>query len=289
MRLIKISTVIVFAFFMVMSCDKVKNPIPVKQTAVGTNFITKTNESKVNFRKVFLEDYTGHTCGNCPAAAIVAENLYNQYKDTLVVIAVHAGFFARTNSSYPTSYTTTVGNAWDGASGFGVSAVGNPNGMVNRKDYQGGLIIKETAWPASVALAKKDTFYVRLHLTSNYDPGPRALNVTSKLKFLKAYPNDVRLTLVLMEDSIIGKQKDYSQNPDMVPNYVFMHMLRDDINGPWGAVVKTAPIAVNDSVIVQNNNFAVKENFNDKQLYLVAFVYDAVTRQVLQVEKVKIR
>lgn len=296
MKPIKISLLLTFALAVLMACDKVQNPLPVKETAVGTNFITKTNIAKAHIKKVLLEDYTGHQCGNCPAAAIVAENLGNKYKDTLIVIAVHAGFFARTNATYATSYTTTAGNDWDGSTGFGVSAVGNPNGMVNRKVYPSfTLIQKETAWPASVAVAKNDPFIVRVELTTNYDTSAKALNVSTKLKFAANYANSVKLNLVIMQDSLVGDQKDYSVNPDHVEDYEFMHMLRGDINGSWGVTAKDAPIVANDSVKIENNNFAVNSiftpqiPFNDKKLYVVAIVYDAVTREVLQVEKVKIR
>lgn len=49
------------------------------------------------------------------------------------------------------------------------------------------------------------------------------------------------------------------------------------------------PILANDSVSTSFNNFSINSIFNDKQLYLVGFVSDATTREVLQVEKVKIR
>src|SRR5690606_27366869 len=113
-------------------------------TTTGTSFIIKDNSAIADSRKALLEDYTGHTCGNCPAAAESAHQLAEQYGDKLVLMAVHAGFFSRLkNPDYLTSYTTSVGNDWDGSKGFGVSAVGNPNGMVNRKAYDGSLIQKE--------------------------------------------------------------------------------------------------------------------------------------------------
>ena len=95
--------------------------------------------------------------------------------------------------------------------------------------------------------------------------------------------------MVITEDSIIGPQKDYTKNPDVITNYVFMNMLRGDINGSWGTVLKNAPIVANDSISTSFNNFSISSTFNDKQLYLVGFVSDAITREVLQVEKVKIR
>lgn len=273
------------------SCDKVKNPKVQKDEVQGTNFITKSNDSVSNYKKVLVEDYTGHQCGNCPNAAIVAENLYAQYHGTVVVIAVHAGFWTKTNAEYPTSYTTSAGNDWDNkTSGFGISFIGNPNGMVNRKNFPGeGLVQKETKWPSSVSVSLQETMTVELKLTTNYDPGVRALNTDIKGIFKTNYGNATKISVVLIEDSIIGPQKDYSKIPDKVPNYKFEHMLRGAINGSWGADFKAGAASANDTVRVTYNNFPIDSKFNDRQITVVAFVYDASSREVLQVEKVKIR
>lgn len=286
--ILNLTLILSLVFF--SQCDKVKNPIVKNQEAIGSKFITKTNNTVSGFKKVLLEDYTGHQCGNCPAAALVAKNLAYQYKDTLVVIAVHAGFFTKTNNDYPTSYTTTTGNDWDGSSGFGVSSVGNPNGLVNRKNFPGvGLIQKETKWPTSVSLARKDLFNIKLDVTTKYDTTVRALNTDIKATFLSTYSNTIKISVVFVEDGMIGPQKDYSQNPDKVEDYEFDHMLRGAINGSWGDVLKTAPIVANDTVRTAYPNFALATSFNDKKITVVVFVYDAISREILQVEQVKIR
>ncbi|MBL7921172.1 MAG: Omp28 family outer membrane lipoprotein [Bacteroidia bacterium] len=275
---------IIFMALIFASCDKVDYP------AESVNTDKDSTSGNTYIRKVLLEDYTGHKCGNCPAAAIVAENLYEQYKGKVITIAVHAGFFAKTSSTHPTSYTTTAGNDWDGSTGFAVSAVGNPNGMVNRKNYAGnGLIQKETKWPTTVALAINDTYILGLSIKPNYNESTRMLSTDVTAKFKTSYPNNVKLSLIIIEDSIIGPQTDYSKNPDYIPNYVFMHMLRESINGSWGTDLKTTPIAAKDSVKLSFNNFAIKNLFNDKRLYLVAFAYDATNKEILQVEKVKMK
>jgi len=287
-KLFFVSTVI--AAMLTASCDKVKNPIEQKNTAVGSTFITKSNSSVSNSKKILLEDYTGHQCGNCPAAATVAKNLAAQYQGSVVVIAVHAGFFTKLNAEYPTSYTTTVGNDWDGSSGFGISAAGNPNGMINRKNFPGdGLIQKETKWPTSVSVALQEAFKVKVDVTTNYDPTARALNTDIKAIFKTNYTNNTKVCAVLIEDSIIGPQKDYTKNPDIIHDYEFEHMLRGAINGSWGADFKAGPINVNDSASVSYKNYALEQKLNDRHVSVVVFVYDAVTREVLQVEKVKIR
>jgi thiol-disulfide isomerase/thioredoxin len=170
------------------SCDKVSQPRIKQNQVIGSTFITKNNSQVAHIKKVLLEDYTGHTCGNCPAAADVAHQLYNRYQDTLVAIAVHAGFFARVKlPEYSTSYTTTPGNVWDAAF---IGTAGNPNGMTNRKNYNGnGLVNKETKWPTTVSLALKDPMVVRINVESKYDTIVRSLTTNIKAKFLSTYPN----------------------------------------------------------------------------------------------------
>lgn len=265
------------------SCDKVSNPIQNPDQSVDTTTYV---------RKVLLEDYTGHYCGNCPNAAKVAENLDKQYGGKVIVVAVHAGWFAKLfPPDYVTSYTTAAGNDWDGSSGFGISAVGNPNGMVNRKDYNGnGLIQKETKWPTTVSLALSDTYILGLKLDLNYNSSSRILNTTVKANFKNdaSYPNSVKINVILLEDSIIGDQKDYTKSPDHVTDYVFMHMLRGAINGSWGTELKAGPVKAADSANVSFNNFSIDPKFNEKHLTVVAFAYDAISREVLQVEKAKL-
>ncbi|MEI8138218.1 MAG: Omp28 family outer membrane lipoprotein [Bacteroidota bacterium] len=260
------------------SCDKVTNPI-------------QTSGVKTNSRKILLEDYTGHQCGNCPNAARVADQLEVKYGDKLIVLAVHAGFFTKLNAEFVTSYTCQAGNDWDAATGgFGISAGGNPNGMVNRKNYaDNGLIQKETKWATTISLASDDVEFCDLFLSTTYDATSRKLNTNVKTKFKRSYPNNTKLCVVFAEDSIIGKQKDYTKNPDVVDDYEFKHMLRGSINGSWGANLKSTPIKYNDSVLVSYPNFDLDVKFKDKNISIIAFVYDAITKEVLQVEKVKIK
>ena len=78
------------------SCDVIEEPF-TEEIVVGG--------CAEKCKKILLEDYTGHKCGNCPRAAEKAEELKAIYDDQLVSIAVHAGFFASTfqEISQPTS------------------------------------------------------------------------------------------------------------------------------------------------------------------------------------------
>ena len=263
-------------------CDKIDLP---RETTYSENDNPGTDP--VARHKVLLEDYTGHQCGNCLGAAEVASALQKQYGDDLVVIAVHAGHFAKTSTKYPTSYTTAVGNDWNlefiGANGL------YPNGTVNRKDYTGsGIMSKETKWAAHVDLAFKEQFIVDLVLEQKYDPSTRDLDVVVKGYFKAPYEKNLVLSVVLLEDGIIGPQTDYRIEGHLVPNYVFDHMLRDAVTGSWGTEFTSSAKAAGDSVIVSFDNFPVQAGFNDKKLTVAAFVSEKETRSVIEAEKIKI-
>jgi hypothetical protein len=279
-----LSHIILAAFILsVLGCDYVNKPTsggPTKTTLVDSTIIP---------RKVLVEDYTGHECGNCPAAAIKAQALEDQYHSNIVVLAVHAGFFAQPAAApFTDDFRNTAGNDWDGF--FGIGAAGNPNGMINRKDFPTGTHIKGyNSWATETAPYINTPADAQIKITPTYNAAARTLNVSVKTKYLKALSNNYKLSVVLMEDSILGTQKDYTQNPAIVNNYLFRHMLRGSINGSWGEALNAAPVAAKDSVIKTYSTFAVDPTYNDVHLYVVAFVYNAATYEVIQAEEIKIR
>jgi hypothetical protein len=273
---------------LIASCDHIADPNEkYAPAAAGTNFITKTNGSVSSIKKVLLEDYTGQTCQNCPPAATTAETLSLKYEDSLIVLAVHAGGFAAPNGTlYPNDYRTPAGDTWAGTAGF--SIISYPSGMVNRMDFPTNSHPKAyTTWgnyiPGKIHIPQE----IKLDVTTKYDTSARALNVDVKIKYKKTFTaNDVKLSVVLSEDSIIGNQKSGSS---VIANYVFMHMMRGALNGDWGDVLNTSAVAANDSTSKSYPNFAVNPSFKDKHLAVVVFAYSAATKEIIQAEKVKIR
>ncbi len=284
----KHNVIIIAVFLLFIGCDKVKNPRVNNNSLTGSNFIEKDNTQVLNIKKVLLEDYTGHTCGNCPKAATKAEELSNLYKDTIIVIAPHVGFYAEPTSSYPSDYRTPAGTDWDNF--FGVSASGLPRGMINRINYPTAThLFAYTAWAANIPPLIRIPPSLTIKLKTQYDTTSRILNILHTVKFNQNFNSDLYLNSVLIEDSIVGKQKDYSVTPNDIENYVFHNMLRGSLNGSWGNLLKSSPIVANDSVVKNITGHYVSSSFNDKKLYVVSFVYDNSTKEVIQCEKVKIR
>lgn len=277
------SIIILLALVSLYRCDYVKKPKEISPTTTNGN-------NNVITRNILLEDYTGHTCGNCPQAAVKLNEIHNLYGKKVIAIAVHAGFFAEPTAAgtYSIDYRTPAGDAWDGF--FGNSAAGNPNGMINRKDYTTSTHIKNhNAWASEISNLINQAADAKIILTPNYNTATKQLNLEVKTKFLKTLSNNYKLSVVLSEDSIISPQKDYSQNPSTLYNYTHRHVLRGAINGNFGEVLNASAVAANDSITKVFSNYAINSAFNENKLYVIAFIYDAASYEIIQAEEIKIK
>ena len=277
----------------ISSCDFVNIP----KQAGTTNDTTST----AVIRKVFIEDYTGHHCTNCPLAAAEANTLIALYGSKIVVMGVHAGFFADTalsGTQYRTNFRTPAGDIYDGTTVFNISqGYGNPNGMINRENYPTAYVIGYTDWPTNVAaeLAKPAT--AKLTITNTYNSATRSLNCSVNSTFLydtltgPAY----KLVVAVIQDSIISDQLN---SGTYVTNYVHRHVLRDNINGPWGDNLVTGSIVAN-AVINKSYTYTFPVNYpatggpsstscDINQCYIVAYIYNNGTKEVIQVEEAKV-
>jgi len=284
---------------LLFSCDKIKTPIVEKSTVVGSNFITKTNLNVSESRKILLEDYTAMKCLNCPRASRTVKNMIDSiYGDELIVLSIHTGGLAQPFAQYKTDFRTNSGDAW--RINYGVTSY--PSGVINRKIYgANSILVEDTKWTAIVDQAyNQDQFIVKLNVTTNYDPNVGALNTDVDAIFKKNYSKPLKICVVAVEDGLTGVQLDGSVD---IEDYEFEHVVRGTINGDWGTDLTTKATKARDTVSVSFKNFDLKNSFkylvpnkepkpivvNDQNVSIVVFAYDATTKEVLQVEKVKIR
>lgn len=292
-KILHLSALVIF--FTIVSCDKVSNPIVVKPKIAGSKFVTKTNKDVSDTKKVLLEDYTGQRCPNCPAAAAIIKNVLLPAYSNLIVIAVHQGdAYAEPYGKFTNDFRTDAGETWGGSGGFGPLNTW-PTGLINRRDYNGnGLKLTSTKWPNIMPMTTSDPFVLKLDVTTEYDTIVRALNVYVKGYFKLPYPNAIKIIAVYTEEGITGKQINGSAE---IEDYEFEHMLRGDINGTWGVDLTTKAALAKDSASWTTSGFPLPESakgglgksINDKNVSMVVFAYDVTTKEVLQVEKIKIR
>jgi len=246
-------------------------------------------------RKVLIEDYTGHKCGNCPAAADTLAYIKNKYPGKIIPVAIHAGFFATAapGTSYPTDLRNPVADAYD--TQFGISTAGNPNGLVNRTGYgSGGFIKAYTTWEGNAYAALTGAAKFGLKIRTTFNAGNNNLNTSVVATSLGYNTGSYKLVVLLTEDSIIAEQLDYRlpSGSQLIPNYEFSHVLRDAVNSTWGDAIFASGAIPNDS-IVKTYNYALNPTFRARHCHVVAYIYDANSSsptyyEVLQAEEEKV-
>jgi hypothetical protein len=270
----------------ITACDKIEAPYVIITGTVDTAAcpVPEFPEVTTVQKRVLLEDYTGHTCVNCPKAAIIAHDLKEVHGDRLVLLAVHAGFFANPTSSgdFTYDFRSEAGTAWDNF--FGVGMVGNPNGLIDRKGYPSTHIVSPSGWGAAIAAALNAVPVIDLQMINEYDAAERKLCTHVKTKFIAGVDKNLKLVVVLTESGIVKPQKNNDSASGDVPlilNYSHNHVLRTAITTTWGSSIATAGTA-NPEFLVNSFRHIVKDEYVAENCSVIAFVYDDDTKEVLQ-------
>lgn len=247
-------------------------------------------------RKVLLEDFTGHRCGNCPRAAEkIAEIIGNSpYSEQVIAVAVH-GDGGDFNAFDPNAdmffYDFTTPEGIDLDRHFGVSAKGLPNGLINRVEYNNDVIVGYSNWQSAidVAIAKDPVAWVDVHAVL-METDMKYINIDTRIKMLEAYPNPINVNVILVENNIVNWQIDYDANPKAIENYVHKHVMRynhetynHNIYGTWGIELNGSSANVDEIKRVSTSLDGTDWNLDN--LYAIAYIYDATTKEILQVNE----
>ncbi|CAN5501334.1 hypothetical protein BH11BAC2_BH11BAC2_01940 [soil metagenome] len=265
------------------ACDKVEGPY--SETSGGNN-----NNGDSIVKKVLLEDFTGHTCQGCPASHAEALRLQGIYGDRLIVMGIHAGYFAKPQTNPDGSYAYDFRNQTetDIATFFNVINQPFPKGMVGRErntTTNAQDILDFTAWEGRIAAQLDEPALAGLKITNTFDSASRNITATVETKMVSAINDPVRLCVYMVEDSIVKWQKDGSTNIEF---YTHRHALRGSLNGTWGDALSN-PLTAGQIINTSVSGSLVPADANPDQCYLYAILYNDVTKEIIQVEEKKIK
>jgi len=278
-----------FVVFLFNRCDVIEKPYKETSTNNGGGSDTAV------VRKVLLEDFTGHKCGNCPRAHEIAQSLSTTYGKKLVVMGVHLSSFAKLDlgNGYVIDYRTPAGQEIDVTFGP-FDALGLPKGFVNRKAFDNvSPAIDKDDWGAKIASIINTPPDASLKITNQYNESTRQVDIKVEGKFLKTLTGDYKLAVYITEDSCISMQKDYSKTPENIPNYVHRHVLRGAVNSTWGDEVSTGGTANAGTTFTKNYSYTLNSAWNAKNCHVVAFINKAgssiTEKEVIQVEEKSVK
>lgn len=282
-------------------CDYIDEPY-VYQGPNGCNQPTPTFTPRTSpVKKVLVEDMTGHRCGNCPRAAETIAVLRTTYPGQVIAIGLHSalsGTFTEIMSSDTTvnpeleftyDFRTSVATEIDGLTFLSTSGA-LPNGFVNRKDYGGGsAVIGHTQWSSKVAAELSLPQQMDIQLYHYWTPSDSNLCTYYFVEALMNLNANYKICLFLIENDIENWQKDYNETPSEIENYIHEHVLRGSLNGTWGTQVNSNSVIADNEQFIDGFSMKIDTGAWDiNNLYVVAFVYNAATYEVIQAEELKV-
>jgi hypothetical protein len=262
---------------MLISCDEIQPPYTEKTNEVDTTKYTQ---------KILLEEYTGFRCGNCPEATEIAHSLKEKYPNSVILLSVHAGGYAKPTLAHPYDFRTPIGDELDNF--FGCSMAGNPNGMVNRIGYPTkSHILREGQWEPAIQNLLSNKPKMEIVLNTNYNPATRKITANVTIKLLETSSPNYHLCVYIAEDSIVQYQRDDRKSPPDVENYVHDNVLRGALTTTWGERLSENPLS-SGSTIQKQFEYVIPTNkdWRPEKLKIIAFVHDKdATFEILQVEE----
>ena len=237
-------------------------------------------------RTVLLEEFTGHQCPNCPEGSAMAQALKDFYGHRLVIVSIHAGFFAMpTGQPFNYDFRTPTGQELN--SYFGITF--NPVGMVNRSPVDGSHLIPPSGWGSAISQIVEQEPEVSIAINLNYQASNRQLQVSATTTLLQSLQGDYYLTLYLVEDGIIKPQKtnDPAYENGVIMDYEHKHVLRAAINHTWGEKILDGG-GLPGEQLAGNWNITLDNEWNPANCSVVVFVYSGQDLSVLQAAKKKI-
>ena len=281
------------------SCDKVTEPYEKVTGGVDTalcpepTFPPNTNTK----RNVLIEDFTGHYCNNCPAAAYIIDTMKQNRGNQIVAIAVHTvdEYAAPISSSFPkyqTDFRTPESDKikLDFAAGDGL-----PNLMVNRSDTVNGNgnFTFSTFYVVDAVhsfLNSSSNPIANLQIITTFDPSNRTLCAYVETEALVNLSEDYSLVIALTEDSIIDWQlfngngnPTYGTVSKDIEKYKHSHVLRKNINGTYGKTIITGSATAGDKIITGTTLKNVNTSWDEHHLYVVAYLFKNSTKEIVQV------
>ncbi len=271
----------------ITACDKIDEPFLKPSGQTGGDDTTKV------VKKVLLEDFTGHKCTNCPAAAIIAKNLATQYPDRIITIGVHAGYFAKADQlgDFTASYSNATSEELN--TFYGVES--NPAGLINRTATDGQVVFGKDQWETLVNLELAKEAEMSITLKTVYNQSSRLLNITADVKSLKDLSGLYNIVFAIIEDSLQSPQKNvdaFAGNTPIIYDYVHMHVLRGNLNGTFGSELNSTEGISSGSIITKYASTTLDSKWVAKNIKIVAYVInrssDKYQTSVIQAEEKEI-
>ena len=275
----KITFILTFIAVTVLlsSCDKIEGPYLQYDESVETTVEFPELDKDAVYKKILVEEFTGHKCPNCPEGHRILNTLSDAYGDTMIVVCLHTGSFATPTSSFPHDFRTAEGTEL--ATNFAISLY--PSAVFDQSPYNGTYGVNRDNWAQAIGQFNHQAPTAAIQIINEFSGS--TLTVHTKTTLLTEYESPVKLALFVTEDGIVSPQIDGSNT---IEDYVHNHVMRGSLNGTFGSFISEGGTVTADSSYTKSYQLdCADKSWNFTQCSVVAILMDATSHEVLQVEK----
>lgn len=191
---------------------------------------------------VLVDEFTGQTCANCPAAHEALKSIKAGYAAGRInVLGLY--YEGPSQSKPPYSHGGINDFRTEAAKQINSQAYGSkwdlPGGGVDRELVAGQIFLYRGSWASAIATQIAKPTPVNLNVTSVFDESKQEATITVTAIYTQAVTAPHNLSVAIVEDSIIDVQENNTVTGGFEEHYVFMNVLRDMItNIPYGNELK---------------------------------------------------
>ncbi len=243
-------------------------------------------------KNVLVELFTGVSCINCPAAHVTLDNVIAANPGRVIGVAMHSTAEPASQDDPPPGTRQNLGSA-DAQTIVahygepGARPVGAVDRVVHSATFLNSIfdIAGNFNGYASTQLAK--TTPVNLTLTSTYDASAKSGVILAELHYTAAQSDSDKLTIYLIEDSIVTSQLQADNSDDT--NYVHNDIMRMAVTNALGDRINTTLVA--GTVVKKAYSYNISDAlWRPEHMRLVAFVHRfSGSDEILQVKEVAVQ
>lgn len=271
--------------FIWSACDKVDEPLTlVNEQNINQDLNLPFDSVVVTHKQVLLEDFTGHKCVNCPAAAINAHNLAEEKDHKLIIYSVHAGYYAEPDETgnYTADFRCETGD--EIFNNFVI--VGWPAGTVNRVEFGSSVILGGGDWEDAVTSELDKDNVINMTLKNYYNQDKNELTVLVASTFLQQLDGKFNLVVLIVEDHILSWQKNNEPGIGPTPdweNYEQRNVIRDAISSTFGSYFTKDGTIVSGETYETPFSYKLNEEWVAENCNVIAYIIHEETGEILQV------
>jgi Outer membrane protein Omp28 len=242
---------------------------------------------------VFIEEFTGVRCANCPAGAAVIKALQNTNPNRIMVAKMHSNFLANPIKATDPDLRNAQAQAID--LGFG-GAPSKPSAIIDRiintNITPNNIFFDDRyKWATAITNQLAKPSIVNIDLVKNYDAAKDSLQLRASFTFTTATTQAMAFTIYVIENKVAATQDSALANgsPVELDDYEHEEIMRACITPIiTGTTIQETGITPG-TVLVKSTRFALPKNIsNMNNAYVVVLIHNSNKGEVLQVAQIKV-